>query len=334
MNHKGLVTVIVPIFKIEQYIESAINSILSQSYKNLEIILVDDGSPDKCPVICDKYAETDDRIIVIHRENGGLSAARNSGLDKATGEYIYFVDGDDLIHVDCIQKLINIMCDQDADIVQCSTLAFLREDRIDHNLQEERLQKFTGEQMCERLMYNFEGGNGTVVWNKLYRAELFDDIRFPEGMIYEDVATTHRLLWKSKRVVTTTQNLAYYRSARGNSITHSTDKKLHDLIKADNMRSQFFKDVGRTDLFEQGIYLLCNNYTRYRILSGDDSEKKKEHRGIEKQVRKSGLPGRKKIIAMWGCYMPHVWFAVWKVKMFYRVLAYWKWESIKILKRL
>ena len=116
---KAEISVIVPIYKLEQYLEECVDSLIEQTYKNIEIILVDDGSPDNCGAICDRYAEQDDRIQVIHKKNGGLSDARNAGLDIASGEYVLFIDSDDNVSVDMVEELYGAIKKQNADISVC-----------------------------------------------------------------------------------------------------------------------------------------------------------------------------------------------------------------------
>ena len=216
------VSVIVPIYNVEKYLERSVRSILKQSYDNLEVILVDDGSPDKCGNICDDLAKEDKRIKVIHKENGGLSDARNAGLDIATGDYIVFVDSDDHISPDFIDILMKEMDENDADVAMCSykeTSADMEEASffdIDKNV-----HAFDGEREVyetEDLLKNLYDANHVdatyfiVAWNKIYKACLWDGVRFPKGRIHEDEATTYLIYEKAKKGVYLRRPLyAYYK---------------------------------------------------------------------------------------------------------------------------
>lgn len=201
----GLVSIVVPVYKVEKYFERCIQSIVAQSYGNIEIILVDDGSPDSCPVMCDQWAEKDARIQVIHKKNGGLSDARNAGIQIARGEYIAFVDSDDYIHPQFIELLYGIMMQQQADVVACE----YEEVSADSVLN-------VTERICrdDVRLKELPGYTPTAiafnVWNKLYKRELFDFIRFPVGKIHEDVGIWWELLYYAKNIVAIPEKLYYY----------------------------------------------------------------------------------------------------------------------------
>lgn len=322
-----LISIIIPAYNIEDYIGKCIESVIRQTYENLEIILVDDGASDSTPQICSRYEKKDSRIKIIHQKNGGLSAARNTGIDAAAGEYLYFVDGDDLIHPECIERLCNIIEQEGCDIVQCMTHAFLDESKIHCGLSEQKLIRLNGKQMCRCLMYNSSKSNPTIVWNKMYKKELFDGIRFPEGMVYEDVATTYRLYWKSKKIVLTNQTMAFYRSKRKNSITHSGHRHFEDQVKAQAIRMEFFRARGEKSLYEQGLYLLCNDYMRLRVYRGRDGTGagiKAEHKKMSGLAGKSGLPVRKKIIILTGFCCPKILFFLCEKRDFVRRAVVWR----------
>lgn len=191
-----LISIIVPIYKVELYLRRCLDSILAQTYQNLEIILVDDGSPDNCGIICDEYAAKDNRIKVIHKENGGLSDARNYGLDIARGQYIGFVDSDDWISPDMYAYLLQGLLKYDADIAVCEYYNVYNKKRIATRRDEDRV--FEGGKILEALL-GLKIGN--YAWNKLYKKELWCDIRYPYGQNYEDVRTTYKLFQKCRRVV-------------------------------------------------------------------------------------------------------------------------------------
>ena len=194
------ISVIVPIYKIEGYVEKCIDSIISQTYGNLEIILVNDGSPDNCGKICDDYAKKDPRIKVIHKENGGLSDARNAGLDMSTGKFISFVDGDDYLEVDFIETLYNLIKEHDAD-VSMVTFNDVRNGEVTPYLagDEPELKMFDSLEALKCLLIDRD--ITSHVWNKFYKAELFEGVRFPYGKVFEDVRVMPQIFKKIKRLV-------------------------------------------------------------------------------------------------------------------------------------
>lgn len=257
------VSVIVPIYKVEPYLKRAVDSIISQSYSNLEIILVDDGSPDGCGKICDGYAAKDKRIKVIHKENGGLSDARNAGLDAATGDYIVFVDSDDYIAADFVETLFWQLEKTDADVAMCSYEITTSKD-FDQSIfdcppadeiQEENERDHIRDgsiEVCGRsaLLSNLYDANHRdatyfiVSWNKLYKASLWKGIRFPKGKIHEDEATTYRIYDKASKGVYIHKPLYGYFSAP-ESITRSRfNLKRLDWMDALDERIRYFEKKG------------------------------------------------------------------------------------------
>ena len=192
------ISVIVPVYKVEKYLDRCVESIVNQTYKNLEIILVDDGSPDNCPEMCDVWANKDERIKVIHKENGGVSSARNRGIDAATGDYIGFVDSDDWIEPDMYELLADNAKKYDADISRCGYFV----DWSDHTAQIGNggiLLYEDIERRCEMLRsYHLV----SALWNKIYRRELFEEERLDESLrITEDWQINYRLIRKCKTTV-------------------------------------------------------------------------------------------------------------------------------------
>lgn len=219
-----LITVIVPVYKVEPYIRRCIESITSQTYANLEIILVDDGSPDSCGLICDEYAQKDCRVTVIHKQNGGLSDARNAGLKHMRGKYVAFVDSDDYVSPEYIGRLYAALTENDADIAVCAE-AFVGENPDGSTFPMKRPLRdvdgtvnMTAEDALSCMLRQdiFDAS----AWAKLYRSALFSDVRFPVGYAYEDIGTTHRLMLKSRRVTYIGEHLYYYLQREG-SILHT-----------------------------------------------------------------------------------------------------------------
>ena len=227
------VSVIVPVYKVENYLRECVDSILNQSFRDIELILVDDGSPDNCPAICDEYAKKDERVKVIHKPNGGLSSARNAGLDVACGNYIGFVDSDDWIESDMYQKMMCAAMSADADICFCRVAA-AKEDGT--RLENKRLFGFgnnilSGKEVLDLLV---KGGSTYYesVWNKLYKRALFLKMRFPEGKQYEDAFLVHHIYGMCDRIVFTEELLYNYR-LRSDSIMRTQFSVKHlDVIDA------------------------------------------------------------------------------------------------------
>lgn len=321
MEHNNpLVSIIIPVFRIEAYIGECLDSVLQQTYKNIEIIVVDDGSDDGSSDICDVYAEKDKRIKVIHKSNGGLSSARNAGLDSATGKYIYFVDGDDLISQKCIERLISLVEQRGYDIVQCKTFAFLDRSALPpKNEGNGLIESFSGKEFCRLYVYGKLGTDGGVVWNKLYRKSIFDKIRFPEGLVYEDDATVIKLYRAAEKVGKINEKLSYYRSRRPGSIMHVNDKKYNDMLAVRRMQYDYFMNAGEKDLADQIIYLMANNYAVMRADKAYSCNKKgqlkQEHHRVMIEIRNTNVPLFKKLLNYIGYYNPPLWRKIRSIKM-------------------
>lgn len=213
-------SVIVPVYKVEPYLDKCIGSIVNQTYQNLEIILVDDGSPDRCPQICDQWAARDSRIKVIHKENGGLSDARNAGLDICTGAYVVFVDSDDYVDREYVSYLYELVTKNRADLAIC---AFRYEKdngaQIDSVVSDGEIyvmdQCRALKEMCDSRLFS----NSACA--KIYPRTFFDSIRFPVGHIYEDLAVAYKLFLKAQTVVFGQRALYHYIRNEA-SITKST----------------------------------------------------------------------------------------------------------------
>ncbi len=213
---KGLISIVVPVYNVELYLEKCIASILKQTYSELEVIIVDDGSTDGSGAICDKYQKMDGRISVYHKKNGGASSARNLGLSHAKGEFIGFVDGDDFIAEDMYESMLEAM-EEDVDIVTCGRIICYPVNRHMKDFQvfnAPRKVALNNEAAVEELLkskiFSF------AVWDKIYRRFLFNDIEFPEGRSCEDVPVTYALFAKSRKVINIGK-AKYYNFHRENS---------------------------------------------------------------------------------------------------------------------
>ncbi len=216
-----LVSIIIPVYNVEKYLDKCIQSVVNQSYKNIEIILVDDGSPDNCCTICDKWARKDNRIKVIHQTNQGLSSARNSGIEIANGDYLCFVDSDDYVDKNYIQILYRSVHENNADMGICRFADINENNELleTDNIQQIADGVYTGEEILKELLFTFKIPI-RVVWNKIYKKSLFDDLKFSVGKINEDEFIIHRLIANSNKISVTNKVLYYYLH-RNNSIMSS-----------------------------------------------------------------------------------------------------------------
>lgn len=253
------VSIIVPIYKVEKYLRKCIDSILSQSFCDFELILVDDGSPDNCPKLCDEYALKDERIRVIHKENGGLSDARNAGIKIAQGKYIGFVDSDDYIAPDMYKTLYELAEKHTADIAVCDAV-LVSEDQEAAFTDSESIQVFNKEQALVANIY--ERKINVNAWNKLYRRELFAKIRYPKGMLYEDLATTYKLIDLSQKVVYTKAKKYAYLQRSGSIMNQTSYKMKADKVVIANEITSYFKGRGNEEILFAGVinYLLNDVY--------------------------------------------------------------------------
>lgn len=234
---KEIISIIIPVYQVEKYLRKCIESVLGQSYSDLEIILIDDGSMDACPEICEEYAKRDSRIKVIHQENRGLAAARNTGLDNRTGDYVAFVDSDDYIDRDYILTLYEMICRTNSSIAACGwediqeRIGSIR--KIDSaDITQTRI--FEGEESIRELLAQTK--MDVSVWAKLYRAEIFHTLRFPEGILYEDFAIMFDVFEQAKRVCYNPyRGYCYLQRADGIMLRKFTMKKMDLIDLADNM---------------------------------------------------------------------------------------------------
>jgi glycosyltransferase involved in cell wall biosynthesis len=228
---KDLISVIIPIYKVEEYLLKCVESIIHQTYRNLEIILVDDGSPDRCGEMCDEYATKDSRIKVIHKQNGGLSDARNVAIDVAKGEYITFVDSDDYVSVDYISTLYGLIDKYRVQLsVACFTPFYDGEipEPINNHYEE---NCYSANDAVEQMFYQEKFD--TCAWAKMYHRTLFQSgIRYPKGFLYEDLPTTYRLMFECDKVAFCNQSIYFYR-LRKDSIEGSqfSSKKMDSALK-------------------------------------------------------------------------------------------------------
>lgn len=211
MKRDYLVSIIIPVYNMEKYMSNCLESIINQSYKKLEIIIVDDGSTDKSAEISDEYAIRDNRIKVIHTVNGGVAAARNCGLRAVKGDYIAFVDPDDIVSPFFIEELLKACLENDCSVAQCTHVRF--KDQKEINVRSEahpNYKVWSGREMCKKL-YTSEGVDASVLWTKLYHKSIWEGISFPDGKIHEDFLVIYKILYRTEKIVCLNSVLYYYR---------------------------------------------------------------------------------------------------------------------------
>ena len=260
MENSPLISVIVPVYNVAEYLPECLDSIINQTYTNLEIILVDDGSTDECPKICDEYAEKDGRIRVIHKKNGGLSDARNAGLDICTGEWIGFVDSDDFVDKSMYQKLYETAISESADVVVCQSIRY-ENGKFIHWGKKKKLEIIKSK--VKMINHMFCGGGQTIaVWLKLYKANIFNNIRFPKGLTNEDAFIILDVLEKTGCMIIIPDELYYYR-LRSGSITNTTvwNERIFDTVLAYKHNMEIVKNVFPENIEE----CICRLHWAYRF---------------------------------------------------------------------
>ena len=274
-NNNGLVSIIVPVYNVEKYVERCIKSVIMQSYKNIEIILVNDGSTDGSGAICDLYKEKDNRIKVIHKENGGLSDARNCGIRNSEGKYLAFIDSDDYIHSDYIKRMMEEAVEGGSDIVLCS----YRKVYLDGSYADcGAFSLSTDGKDVQNYLYNekYNPEIFDVAWNKLYKKELFSEIWYPVGRIHEDCGTTYRILYRAEKIMVIPDILYYYVIRDGSLKQTLNVKEKMDWCQNEKERLEFYSKHGMKYLSERSMksYYYDNvSCLRCRELSREDRRK-------------------------------------------------------------
>lgn len=279
------ISVIVPIYKVEQYLNRCVDSIINQTYTNLEIILVDDGSPDNCPKICDEYAKIDDRIKVVHKENGGLSDARNAGLDIATGDYIGFVDSDDWIHKDMYKILYENIIKSKSDIAECS-IKKIEVYKEDFNLEKDfKVNIYSKEKSMEALIN--EDIVKQTVWNKLYKRKIIDNIIFEKGKFHEDEFWTYRIIDKCNFLVHIDLEMYYYFQRQDSIMGQEYSIRRLDALEGRYNRYLYIKQKYPFLLYNAklNLFYLCIYYLQQALKSIDKVQYEQSYEVIKKYIR-------------------------------------------------
>lgn len=313
-NNNDLISIVVPIYNVEKYLNKCIDSILSQEYKNIEIILVDDGSTDNSGKICDDYTKKDNRIKVIHKENGGLSDARNVGMEKAIGEYIAFIDSDDYIGKDYISTLYNMCITNNSEIAQCSFERVTDNQTTNEINVDKKIENMTGIEAIKNI-FKEKYLEYIVAWNKLYKKSLFENIKYPKGKLHEDEATTYKLFYEAKKVSVTNEKLYYY-YIRQNSITNTkfTLKRL-DYIEELEEQLKFFNDRNEKEIYLEVyyrysrslllFYLKCKTMENSEQIQNELYNKYKESVKYLKSKKEINL--KRKLILQFGLTFPKLY---------------------------
>jgi Glycosyltransferases involved in cell wall biogenesis len=260
------ISIVVPVYNVERYLNRCISSILKQTFTDFELILIDDGSKDYSASICDEYKEKDSRIKVIHQENAGLSAARNKGIEVSNGKYITFIDSDDFIHPNMLEVLYINIVNFDADIAMCDHHRVYENKEVPREFCENNITLYTNLEAVRKIVEKSEE-RMIVAWGKLYKQNLFSDIRYPVGKYHEDEFVTYKLLYKSDRIASTDAKLYYYLQ-RSNSITGSTyNIKRLEKLEALNEAIEFFQSENNKTLtyLAEFRYLLNIQIAYYRV---------------------------------------------------------------------
>jgi len=285
------ISVIVPVYNAEPFLDRCVKSIAGQTHKNLEIILVNDGSSDRSPQICDEWQKKDDRVIVIHKTNSGQSDAQNAGFDKATGDYISIIDNDDFITDDFLETLYNICVKHECDIAQCDFVKVYNDDIVPC-VQEDNIQIFSNVQMLHNI-YNELYIPTTVMWNKLYKKHLFENIRCPSGKSHCDEATSYKLIYSANKIAVSSKQIYMYRQSVSSAMGSKYGRKRLDVFDAFEERIRFFDERGLDELREKTLviysYYLIDAYNKSKKYIPDSQDILKELMGKYRRAYKKVL---------------------------------------------
>ena len=257
--YNPLITVIVPVYKVEPYLQKCVDSIINQTYTNLEMILIDDGSPDRCPTICDEYAQKDNRIKVIHQDNSGLAQVRNVGIDNAQGEYITFIDSDDFVVPNYVELLYKGLDKFNAEMSIASLCIYRDVAKFEKSTEPDDFFEISKEKCIEQYT-SIKTNPFISAWNKLYKRELFSSIRYPNGKLYEDAFTTYKLIDKAKKIVFTPSKLYFYRINPQSILGQSFNEKHYEMVEAFRSGFEFFnqkRDYEAASMFVPPLLMRC-----------------------------------------------------------------------------
>lgn len=286
------ISVVIPVYKVEKYLDECLESVVNQTYKNLEIILVDDGSPDNCPKMCDEWARKDDRIKVIHKENGGLSDARNAGVKVSTGKYLSFIDSDDYVEKNLYEVAIEKLKDNNAQIFVFGR-SYLYGNNKESNSNKKIELIMNSEEALDKM--NIFQYYDVAAWDKIYKRDLFENIEFPKGKLCEDWYTTYKVIDKADKVVFNSTPLYVYRQ-RSNSITHSNVAKINrEPLYASKEVLEFIKEKHPNivqNAISKYVVSCIGVYNNYLYYTKDTDKEKKEILEIVKNYYKEAISNK------------------------------------------
>ena len=306
MMNNPLISILVPIYKSEKYIEKCIESVINQTYRNIELVLVDDGSPDNSGQICDEYAKKDNRIVVVHQANGGVSDARNRGLETANGSIISFVDPDDWYELDTIESMYKKMCEDGSDLVCCGVKY------IDENDNIIRISTAVEKDEClntEDAMNEFLGYRKVKqqIWDKMYRRETIGDIRFEKGRSIEDVFWVHQIIGNASKITIMNKPLYNYMQRSDSVMGTGYTVKWMDILDALQQRCQYIEQRFPT-LYIKSLRLYLGTCMYHLQLAIKSNQNKKTcdsiigHISFYKDIVK-----KKSLIIRFGSFQQNVW---------------------------
>lgn len=317
-----LISIIIPVYNVEKYMDNCIESVLKQSYNNIEIILIDDGSTDKSGEKCNQYLTIDKRIKVIHKKNGGLSDARNAGIQYASGDYIMFIDSDDIVDHGIVEHLYRILIDTKADISICDVVHCTTNTKICYKDETEIVIYSADDAICEML---YQKSFLVTACAKLYKKALFEEIKFPTGIIYEDSATIYKIFDKSKRIVYSNAKLYGYIHHEDSITTKKFSIRDCDILKiADDMVLYFKERDEKMIMAAKAYQAACA--LRIILNAPKDPEYEESISYAKKIINKDGrtvLNNRKcrnktRLGLLLYIYMP------WAIKFIYEGVNRWK----------
>lgn len=320
------ISVIVPVYKVEPYLRRCVDSILGQTFTDFEVILVDDGSPDACPAICDEYAGKDERVRVIHQENGGLSAARNAGLDwvfsNSDSRWISFVDSDDWVHPRFLEYLHRAVIENNTPISVCN----FQKTKQYFN----RLENISYSSTVHYgLNFFVENGIiGTVAWNKLYRKELFFSRRYPIGKLHEDEFLTYLLLYDANNIAYISLKLYYYYSNPTGIMNSAYTISRLDAVEAIELQYKFISELGQDNSKNIMLKRLVDAYTNH--IHKLDECKDKNAQEMQSKLRiklRKVFPLYRKIYTV--SVQKNAWYYEAAYPNF--MSFYWKWQAFKTI---
>lgn len=290
-NNEYEISIIIPVYNVEKYVKKCIDSVLEQSFKDFEVILVNDGSTDSSAIICNKYRDKDDRISVINKKNGGLSSARNIGIEKSRGKYITFIDSDDFISKDYIKRLYYNIINNKADISICNNKRFQVEKDTNEYKVNNKTLVFNAEKCLENL-YGEGWSNYVTAWGKLYRKELFNNIRFPEGKINEDLYIMYKVYLSANKIVYNDSELYFYRYREDSIMNKKLTYKNFDELEAFENNINFYIENKYYNLEKKSIHRYCYHlkcfYERFKKENGDIRGLKiirRKHKDIKRYIK-------------------------------------------------